>query len=107
MISSEKQTNGAQVMSLRVVWRNPRALVKADLRTREASNAYCRWAEQASKIRARRSNWKPTISGQHEQLDFHPAAYGVWRQRPFQPNVFRSKAFPPILEGVDLFELLH
>jgi hypothetical protein len=47
----------AQNMSLEVVWRNPLPHVRASLRSRQAGNPYCRWAEQASKLRARRSNW--------------------------------------------------
>jgi hypothetical protein len=57
MIVSEKQKSGAQGMSLEVVWRNPLSHVRASLRSRQASNPYCRWAEQASKILTRRSNW--------------------------------------------------
>ncbi len=57
MIVSDKQKNRAQGMSLAVAWRNPLSHVRAFLRSRQASNPYCRWAEQASKIRARRSNW--------------------------------------------------
>ena len=53
----EKQKSGAEAMSLEVVWRNSRPHVRASLRSRQASNPYCRWAEQASKLRARRSNW--------------------------------------------------
>ena len=30
---------------------------QAFLRVREAERAYCRWAEQASKIRVRQFNW--------------------------------------------------
>jgi hypothetical protein len=57
MIVGEEQGIRAQGMSLEVVWRNPLSHVKASLRSRQASNPHCRWAEQASKIRARRSNW--------------------------------------------------
>ena len=57
MIVIEKQESGAQGISLEVVWRNPLSHVRASLRSREASNPYCRLAEQASQIRARRSNW--------------------------------------------------
>jgi hypothetical protein len=57
MISGEEQTIGPQDMSLQIVWRNPRTHVRASLRARQASDLYCRWAEQASKILARRSNW--------------------------------------------------
>ena len=57
MIVGEKQMSGAQGMSLEVVWWNPLPHVRASLRARQASNLYCRWEEQASKICARRSNW--------------------------------------------------
>ncbi|MGA9390922.1 MAG: hypothetical protein WBV69_10795 [Candidatus Sulfotelmatobacter sp.] len=57
MIVDEEQEIGSQGMSFEVVWRNPRTHVRASLRARQASNPYCRWAEQASKIRARRSSW--------------------------------------------------
>jgi len=57
MIVSEKPKSGTQGMSLEVVWRNPLSHVRASLRSRQASNPYCRWAEQANQIRARRSNW--------------------------------------------------
>ena len=50
MIVSEKQKSGAQDMSLEVVWRNPLSHVRASLRSRQASNPYCR------EIRERRSN---------------------------------------------------
>jgi len=57
MIVGEKQEIRVQSMSLEVVWRNPLPHVRASLRSRQASNPYCQWLEQASKIRARRSNW--------------------------------------------------
>ena len=57
MIVDEEQEAGPQSMSFEVVWRNPLPRVRAFLRAREADNPYCRWAEQASKIRAWRSNW--------------------------------------------------
>jgi hypothetical protein len=57
MVVSEEQKSREQRMSLDVVWRNPLPQVRASLRSRQASNPYCRWADQASKIRARRSNW--------------------------------------------------
>ena len=57
MVVSEKQESREQRMSLDVVWRNPLPHVRASLRSRQASSPYCRWAEQAGKIRARRSNW--------------------------------------------------
>ena len=57
MFVNEKQKSGAQGMSLEVVWRNSLSHVRASLKSRQASNPYCRWAEQASKIRARQSNW--------------------------------------------------
>jgi hypothetical protein len=52
---SGKEKVGSQDMSLQIVWRNPRGHVRASLRARQASDPYCRWEEQASKIRARRS----------------------------------------------------
>jgi hypothetical protein len=57
MIISEEHEIRAEVTSLEVVWRNSLALVQADLRAKQASNPYYRWAEQATKIRARRANW--------------------------------------------------
>jgi hypothetical protein len=51
MFVNEKQKSGAQGMSQEVVWRNPLPHVRASLRSRQASNPYCRWAEQASKSR--------------------------------------------------------
>jgi hypothetical protein len=57
MMASEEQESEAQGMSLEVVWRNPLPHVRASLRSRQASNPYCRWAEQASKLRARRFSW--------------------------------------------------
>jgi len=57
MIVSEKQKSRAEGTCLEIVWRNSLPHVKASLRSRQASNPYCRWAEQASNIRARRSNW--------------------------------------------------
>jgi len=57
MVVSEKQESGAQRMSLNVVWRNLLPHVRASLRSRQASNPYCRWGEQAGKIRVRRFNW--------------------------------------------------
>jgi len=50
MFVNEKQKSGAQGMSLEVVWRDPLPHVRASLRSRQASNPYCRWAEQASKV---------------------------------------------------------
>jgi hypothetical protein len=58
MMVSENQESEAQGMSLEVVWRNPLPHVRASLRSRQASNPYCRWAEQASKIRAPRFSWE-------------------------------------------------
>ena len=54
MIRDDKHDIG---LSLELVWRNPLARVRAQLRTREKDDPYCQWAQQASKIRARRSNW--------------------------------------------------
>jgi len=42
---------------LEVVWRNPINLVQAQLKSREEIHPYYKWAEQARKIRARRSRW--------------------------------------------------
>jgi hypothetical protein len=42
---------------LEIVWRNPLDLVQALWKAREESHPYHRWAEQARKIRARRSRW--------------------------------------------------
>lgn len=53
----EKQKVGAEAMALAIVWRNPLTLVLAHLRAKEASNPCYGWAEQATKIRARRANW--------------------------------------------------
>ena len=57
MITDEEGCVRARALALAIVWRNPRCVVMAKLRLREASNLYCGWAEQASKIRARRANW--------------------------------------------------
>jgi hypothetical protein len=57
MIICEEQEIGAEVVSLRIVWRNSFAPVQAHLRAKQAGNPYYRWAEQAIKIRARRANW--------------------------------------------------
>lgn len=57
MAVDEKQELGAQDMSIQIVWRNQSASVSANLRGRQQNDPYCRWAEQAGKIRARRSNW--------------------------------------------------
>jgi hypothetical protein len=66
MIVDEEQEIGSQGMSLEVVWRNPLPRVGALLRTREENNPYCRLAEQASKIRVRRSNWDTNTIGLNE-----------------------------------------
>jgi hypothetical protein len=57
MVASRKQHLRADVTHLEIVWRNPLNLVQSRLRLREASNPYYGWAEQASKIRSRRSSW--------------------------------------------------
>lgn len=57
MIIDGEQDSGVEVMPLEIMWRNPLCLVMAQLRLREASGLYYRWAEQARKIRARRANW--------------------------------------------------
>lgn len=46
----------ARALPLGIVWLNPLCAVRPQLRLREASNLYYGWAEQASKIRARRTN---------------------------------------------------
>jgi hypothetical protein len=56
MIDKEQETR-AQGMSLEVAWRNPLPHLRAHLRSRQENSPYCRWAEQAGKIRARRFNW--------------------------------------------------
>ena len=56
MITDEEDYVRARAVSLEIVWRNPLCLVLAKLRLREASNLYYEWAEQARKIRARRTN---------------------------------------------------
>jgi hypothetical protein len=57
MIADEEQDIGTQAIPLELVWRNPFSDVRAHLTLREKGDRYCRWAEQASKIRARRANW--------------------------------------------------
>jgi hypothetical protein len=57
MIVHGERKIGPQAVSPEIVWRNPLPHMQACLRAREANNPYCRWAEQGSKIRARRSNW--------------------------------------------------
>jgi hypothetical protein len=62
MIVDEEQEIGPQSMSFEVVWRNPLSKVRADLKAREKNNPYCRWAEQASRIRVRRWRRRSTIT---------------------------------------------
>jgi hypothetical protein len=57
MIADEEQDIRAPGMPLKLVWRNPFTDVRTHLKVRERSDFYCQWAEHASKIRARRSNW--------------------------------------------------
>jgi hypothetical protein len=57
MIADEEQDIGTQAIPLELVWRDPFADIRAHLTLREKSDPYCRWAEQARKIRARRANW--------------------------------------------------
>jgi len=57
MITNEDQDIEAVGMPLEIVWRKPGRLVHAQLRAKESNNPYCRWGEQASKIRARRAHW--------------------------------------------------
>ena len=54
MIVNEEHEIRAWAMPLEVVWRNPLPRVKENLRVREANDPHCKWAEQGSKIRARR-----------------------------------------------------
>ncbi|MBZ5656197.1 MAG: hypothetical protein LAO56_13070 [Acidobacteriia bacterium] len=42
---------------LEIVWRNPLNLVQEQLKAREESHPYYRWAEHARKIRARQAKW--------------------------------------------------
>jgi hypothetical protein len=58
MSLGQKQNIEVVLTPLEVVWRNPRAIVQAHLRLREASDPYYGWAEQGRRIRARRTNWK-------------------------------------------------
>ena len=53
----DEQDTGAEVLPLEIMWRNPHALVRANLRAKERSNPYYGWAEQAKKIRTGRANW--------------------------------------------------
>lgn len=62
MITNEEPDIRAALMHLEIVWRNPQCLVRAQLRVKESTSPYCRWAEQAKKIRARRANWNVTHS---------------------------------------------
>jgi hypothetical protein len=57
MITNDEQDIRAEVMHPEIMWRNPLAIVRAHLSAREQSDRYCRWAEQTTKIRARRANW--------------------------------------------------
>ena len=54
MTANEEREIRAWAMPLEVVWRNPRPRVRESLRAREANDPHCKWAEQGSKIRARR-----------------------------------------------------
>jgi len=54
MIVNEEHELRAWAMPLEVVWRNPLHRVRENLRAREATDPHCKWAEQGSKIRARR-----------------------------------------------------
>ena len=57
MITNDDHDIRAGALSPEIMWRNPLALVRAHLRTREQSDPYYKWADQAKKIRARRANW--------------------------------------------------
>jgi len=63
MIAGDEEKIGLELVSLRIVWRNPRTHVRASLRQRQASDRYCQWSEQACKIRARRVNLDRLTSG--------------------------------------------
>ncbi len=65
MFSSRHQNITAEVVPLEIIWQNPLSLVQAHLRVKEVSNPYYQWAEQARKIRARRTNWD-TKNSWHE-----------------------------------------
>ena len=54
MIVNQEREIRTFAMPLEVVWRNPRSRVRENLRAREANDPHCKWAEQGSKIRARR-----------------------------------------------------
>lgn len=54
MIVEEQEKLGSEPMSFEIVWRNPLAVVQAQLRGKEAHNPHYGWSEQARKIRARR-----------------------------------------------------
>jgi hypothetical protein len=57
MIIDDEQDIRAEVLPLEIMWRNPLALVRANLRAKERSNPYYGWAEHARKIRTGRANW--------------------------------------------------
>jgi hypothetical protein len=80
MAVSEKQKSREQRMSLDVVWRNPLSHVQASPRSRRAGNPYCCGAEQASKIRARRSNWDANQYSVKSAIRFH-LQEGSWKGR--------------------------
>jgi len=63
MMLDDEQDIGLGDMPLELVWRNPLARVRAQLRMREKDNPYCQWSQQATKIRARRSNWEARKNG--------------------------------------------
>jgi hypothetical protein len=56
-MARKEENTAAEAAGLEIVWRNPLVLVQAHLRLNEASNPYHGWAQQATKIRARRANW--------------------------------------------------
>lgn len=85
MIVKEEHEIRAWAMPLEVVWRNPLPRVRENLRAREANDPHCKWAEQGSKIRARRQRVLPLkgvlpvkkVSGRSfrlalRRLFFHP-----------------------------------
>jgi hypothetical protein len=50
MIIDGEQDSRAEVMPLEIMWRNPLCLVLAQLRLREASSLYYRWANKPERF---------------------------------------------------------
>jgi hypothetical protein len=59
MIVNEEHEVSARATPLEVVWRNPLPRIREYLRAREANDPHYKWAEQGSKIRARRQRVPP------------------------------------------------